>query len=315
MNTSLSQTEQQHNLLLIPVALLIIGARMGNWWQPPIDYLVFAFIMLLTGLPHGAVDHLLYIRHQQKATIDSRAMFHFLWRYLALIVLYTIVWIVFPTFSLLLFILLSCYHFGQSQWYYFFHSGGLAVRLLYLNWGMAVLSLILCWNIDTSEAIIAPVVPELIRSESWTYFLTVAWYLPMVLLLPPLIFLLIKIVDKQWRMAAVSEILTLAVIALAARYSGIMMAFIIYFGIWHSTKTLMTITRSFQAIIPEYTLWRVYREALPFTVISVAGIVLLLLTAIYGWLPIEPLMLFFIALSVLTLPHMVVLELVYERQT
>ncbi|WP_448520382.1 Brp/Blh family beta-carotene 15,15'-dioxygenase [Rhodoflexus sp.] len=315
MNTSLSQVEQRHNLLLLPVTLLIIVARMSNWWQPPMDYLVFALVMLLTGLPHGALDHLLHIRHGQKDTVNSRTMLRFLLRYLSLIAIYALVWVLLPTLSLLIFILLSCYHFGQSQWYYFFPAGSAVGRLLYLNWGMAVLSLILCWNIDASEAIIAPVVPELIRSEGWAQFLEIAWIVPLLLLVPPLLFLLVKFFDTQLRIAVVSELLTLAAVALAARYSGVLMAFVIYFGIWHSTKSLMTITRSFQAIQPEYTLWRVYKEALPFTFISVIGIGLLLMTTVYEWIPINPLMLFFIALSVLTLPHMIVLELVYERRS
>ena len=63
--------------------------------------------LLLIGIPHGAVDHLL-----QK---DTRPLYYFIAKYLSIMVLNFAVWIYAPKIAFILFILYSCFHFGESE--------------------------------------------------------------------------------------------------------------------------------------------------------------------------------------------------------
>ena len=64
--------------------------------------------LLVVGIPHGAVDHLL---------LDSKKfnLLKFVVQYLLIIAAYFMVWHWFPVFSLLLFIAYSAFHFGESE--------------------------------------------------------------------------------------------------------------------------------------------------------------------------------------------------------
>lgn len=71
-------------------------------------YFLIIIGLLLFGIPHGAVDHLLKAQ-------NKRPLFEFIFRYLIIIISYFIFWRYFPLFSIILFILYSSFHFGESE--------------------------------------------------------------------------------------------------------------------------------------------------------------------------------------------------------
>ena len=238
-------------------------------------------------------------------------MLTFLTSYLAMILFYGLVWYFLPTFSLLIFILLSCYHFGQSQLYYFFSNQSAATRLLYGCWGLSVLSCIVCWNWAESVALLSPIIPAVAPTLTNERTVALMPYAPILISVIPTVFLLSRLFHPIYRSAVLWELLSLAIIGLAAYFGGLIVGFSVYFGLWHSTKSLRSIIRSFKQNRPSYSLVHFYREALPFSSISIFGIVLMLVLSQYLTALIHPVMLFFILISLLTLPHMVVLERIY----
>lgn len=267
--------------------------------------------MLFIGLPHGAVDHRIYIEKTVRPTSDKIGMMAFLTSYLAMILFYGFAWYFLPTLSLLVFILLSCYHFGQSQLYYFFSNQSVVIRLLYGCWGLSVLSFIICWNWAESVALLTPIVPALAPTFASERVVNVMPYLPLLITTIPTVFLLSRLSYSKYRSAVLWELFSLAIIGLASYWGGLIVGFSVYFGLWHSTKSLRSIIRSFKQNRPSYSLSHFYREALPFSIISIFGIVLMLVLSQYLTALIHPVMLFFILISLLTLPHMVVLERIY----
>ena len=76
---------------------------------------IFGFTLILTGVPHGAVDYFLFKQLRQQEGGNFSAI-RFFGGYLLLIAAYIVVWNFAPTIAFLLFILVSAYHFGQSNW-------------------------------------------------------------------------------------------------------------------------------------------------------------------------------------------------------
>jgi lycopene beta-cyclase len=78
----------------------------------PAQYFTYALLVLgfiLVGIPHGAVDHLLYTRNK------SEKLPFFIVKYLSIVAIGFILWMLFPILSLLVFIVYAAFHFGESE--------------------------------------------------------------------------------------------------------------------------------------------------------------------------------------------------------
>lgn len=85
----------------------------------PVDgfilYLPFILSVLFLGMPHGAVDHLIPRYLSDTSTRESIALIVALYAFLG--GLYTILWFIYPFACLILFILLTILHWGQGDNY------------------------------------------------------------------------------------------------------------------------------------------------------------------------------------------------------
>jgi Brp/Blh family beta-carotene 15,15'-monooxygenase len=69
-------------------------------------------VLILFGVPHGALD--LYIdQHLRKSESNQKT---FLLKYIGNIIAYALVWYFFPIAALVIFILITAYHFGEIDW-------------------------------------------------------------------------------------------------------------------------------------------------------------------------------------------------------
>ena len=296
-------------LSCIPLALKVSGL----WSEPWMDYTLFVLVMILIGLPHGAVDHLIHIRQKQGDELTAITLGRFVRWYLLMIALYSLVWYLLPGVSLGIFIGLSCYHFGQSQLYYFFKEEDYFSTITYLFWGLAVLSYIICWNSQDSLALIGTIVPEFGNWLINNSFAASLRYVPWILSVAPVLFLVSR-VRKLPADIILWEAGSLLAIGLVSYYCGLLVAFSVYFGFWHSSKSLRAIVRSFRDLHPEYDFAKFYKDAFLFSFISIVGIALLSVGTYYFSVGIHPVMLFFVLISLLTFPHMLVLEEVYRKK-
>jgi Brp/Blh family beta-carotene 15,15'-monooxygenase len=108
---------------------------------------MFTLGMLLVGIPHGAVDHLL-----ETGNIKSRIKPSFVINYLGLAFLNLILWIFFPIGALLFFIGYSAWHFGQTdlrEW-----QPKSINALKNTAWGMLILSIILFAHVVETNSIL-----------------------------------------------------------------------------------------------------------------------------------------------------------------
>ena len=96
-------------------------------------------LILLFGIPHGHIDHIVY---KTQNNISNLKFFSF---YLSLIILYTVCWFIFPKWCLILFLLLSAYHFGESQ-FSEFKFNSIKKKLTSIFCGIIVISSLIYYN-------------------------------------------------------------------------------------------------------------------------------------------------------------------------
>ena len=83
-------------------------------WSSSIDLFISSFLLLTIGIPHGAGDHLIAAKIAQRENLT----FHlrpFIVYYLGIMLAYAALWFVSPLISFLIFIAISMFHFGDME--------------------------------------------------------------------------------------------------------------------------------------------------------------------------------------------------------
>jgi len=269
--------------------------------------------MLLTGIPHGATDHLVYW-HKLRSKGKSNSWLNFLLPYLLQILLYGMLWWLLPQLSLVVFLVLSFYHFGQSQLYYIdLAENQLFKKAIYLLWGGGVLGILLLGHPVESISYLTGIVEE-------QYLSLAAWqsyYVPFITIVACLWGLGMLICWQRGWIAGrelLREILISLLLGICLAVSNLWIGFGLYFGLWHATKTIRAEIRLLSDESETIFSWRDWiKQALPFSLISFLGLGLLIF-AWYLWGEnMHPVFWFFVGVSMLTLPHMITLEHLYKQ--
>lgn len=268
--------------------------------------------MLISGIPHGAVDHLAYMHGT-----DNRGGFkQFLYFYVRVMGFYALLWLLLPGVSLLLFLGLSFYHFGQSQLAHIhLPERSFLKRSLYFLWGMLLLLAMIGFNWGESALILdslgAYPGKAWINQASFGVFSYVFWALTG---------LNISLWVYAWGQghfktpSLLYELGVLCLLVALCYYCPLKIAFTIYFALWHAPQAIQAEIWSLKELSPQFDWRRFFREALPFSLLSFVGIGLLIFLSQLLKSQISPYLLFFISISILTLPHMLVMESVYQQQ-
>ncbi|GAB4395261.1 MAG: Brp/Blh family beta-carotene 15,15'-dioxygenase [Microscillaceae bacterium] len=293
--------------------LLLALALYETFGDLPSGLVWFAFIgmMLIWGLPHGAVDHLVF---QLSSVSQSPYSFRFFRFYLGYMGLYALAWFIWPWPSFLFFLGMSAYHFGQSQLYFVaLPDAHLLKKALFLLWGGSVLGALLFWHAEEVKAILAHTPFALgltwlgARANLVLILLLISWNLLCLIIL-----LQKKMPWKQW----LRENLLLGVLLVFFAQTPLLLAFGGYFALWHSQQTILQTLAVFRGHREAtYGFKQFYYDALPFSLLSYVGIGLLL--GMYAWYSPAPgtaLFLFFVLISILTAPHSWVIAQLYQKE-
>jgi len=95
-------------------------------------------LISLFGIPHGAIDNIIYLSSNE----ITRVRFYLI--YIVTILIYCLFWWITPIVSLVFFLFLSSYHFGESQLvdYTFINKK----RIVYFFWGFSLISTLIFYN-------------------------------------------------------------------------------------------------------------------------------------------------------------------------
>lgn len=294
----------------ISLAILLVGAT-GLSEIAWMELGLFGLVMVSTGIPHGATDHLIYAKVQSHRARPFRWK-RFLGEYLFTMILYSLSWVFLPGISLSIFLLISAYHFGQSQILYIkWEAGSWKKRVLGLAWGSLILSSLLLMHLEEVIALLSSIIaiPGILSSLG-----------PVQLAIFPtacgaIVLLLWSQALRENAMSIpefVKEIASLTILLTTFYVAGLWLGFALYFGVWHALSSMLAEIEAFRQE-QAYSVRAFVKDALPFSLISFAGIAILGLAVSFLGEQIPMILLLFIAISVLTLPHTIYMDRFYQK--
>jgi len=264
-------------------------------------------LIALLGIPHGATDYALY-KHLQDRPLRAREKAWFFIRYIGLMAIYGLWWWASPGSALVFFLLLSVFHFGQSNWHDLRLSAPGRIGF-YLSWGLFVLGLPLLWHVGQTAAILQEILyqPLPALSDAWRYGILACLGLGSAVALFGL-----RRSGQISRARFGRGLLDVILLAGVFLSTPLLLGFAVYFCLWHAWDA-MAEQRTFLAKkIPDFTLLDYIRTALPFAATALLGIGVLVWymrsqqEAIgLGWM--------FVGVALITLPHMLLVDFRFHR--
>ena len=252
--------------------------------------LLFLIVMLSIGIPHGSVDHIIAFINPNARKFDSKLIFYVV--YLSLIVFNIILWIISPFLGLLVFLIISCYHFGETQVIGYNSTDN---KILNFVIGANILLSLFLNNIVELQEILY-ILPQF-ASLDLSAFDSVFFLLISVAIL------MLSIVNFEIK-RKVPLYAEITILYMVFFHTDLLTSFALYFGFCHSLPMLMLEFKEFKTD----SFIKFYLKTLPFTILSIIFGFLLyqfnndLLTS-------DNLILFvFIIISSLTLPHVFIMK-------
>lgn len=274
-------------------------------WRDSGDTIFFALLLIAAGIPHGAADHLLFRRALVRRGENWGAVLpRFFLLYALLTGAYVLVWWFWPLGALILFLLLSAYHFGQTE-YHAVRVGPWRRRLLFLLFGSFAIGFPVLWHLREAQPILnalldnrVEISPAFARSTAWV-----------LLALNALALFWLPAEKGKARLGRLLELSVLVVLFVSL---PLLMGFAVFFLLWHSWPALVDQYRFLKKGREDWS-WNDYlRGLLP---LSLGAFVLLVPLLFLGPVRIDlasATAKIFLFISVITLPHALLVDFVYR---
>lgn len=295
---------------LLPAILLALLQQAIAGFSSGTQLVLLAIAMATTGIPHGALDYLLF-RQQEQSAGRKHSLFRFLCYYLGLMVLYALLWWISPSLSLFFFLLIAAWHFADNDLSSLplHRASGHLTRLGFGLWLLLVLVLG-----HTSELI--PYLDQLVGVNSllhrfaqayqpmdaWVFWLGITGW-------PLLLWWQLRhqgLHKRQWH-----PLLTLMLLLVLCRQLPMILCFAVYFAIWHSLRSFQSIWQYLRNSNHWFrSVKQLVLPALPFVSGAFAGLAGFFIYSSLSGFTLNPLWIF---ISLITLPHGLLMHGVYEQ--
>ena len=286
----------------IAIVASFFGLWMDSYFSDKLQIISGFFLIFTFGILHGANDILLVKKINTEKPANSRIKilaYYVIVVLTGLLLFYTI-----PQLALLLFIIVSAYHFGEQQWQKLEpHFPKWLVILFQSFYGFVILFLLFIFHTNEVQSIILSIadisipIPYflLLLQVSATIYIGLSAYFYWKL--------------EKIRKKILLEFFYLIVFTIIFKSSSLIWGFAIYFVLWHSIPSIIDqvkfLNRSFSM-----TYFIAYcRSAGIYWLVSIIGIAL-----IYFTLKEEKLFnaLFFSFLAAITFPHTIVITRMFR---
>ena len=257
------------------------------------------FLIFFIGLPHGSFDGAVASLVGFKT---KGQFFKFLLYYLFLFFLVILFWINFPIVALIIFLTMTIIHFGLCDWSNFKISKyKYSVTLTY---GMTVIFGIIYFNEDQSFRIF-----EYLTNNNIYFFQSYFLILYLITLILIIYFIYLSIYEKKLRIGVIEILFLLFIFYIFDP----LLSFAIYFCFFHTYKHLKNLITNVYLHLSNKKF--VLYSTFIFTIISWIGGILIVLYLSQNFNIYESILkVIFIGLAALTLPHMILVDLIYRRR-
>lgn len=292
--------------------IIILVSLSKSEWLVSSSLIIALILIVFIGIPHGANDHLLFFNLINRRIDEKNHKSNlFFGSYIGLILLYVVCWYLFPTFSLGLFILISIYHFGQSNLYTSpIESKFIKLISIFLSGSFVLLTPIFA-HIETALPVIQTLAknPSLITlPEEIGKKLSIS--VGILLIIHWVILMLSKNINIK---NGIHEILNVLLLFGLFYYSPLWIGFAIYFTLWHAIPSIEDQINFFKTTRANYNLGKYVREIFPFSLIALLGLYLAFQFSGNYISVNQGIALLFSFIAVITLPHMILMGLLYQH--
>ena len=263
---------------------------------------------MLVGIPHGSLDHLLL------PTQNFKSKLKFYIFYVGLIVLNLLVWSFSHIIGLVLFFLISSYHFGESQLYKFNLKNKLLTHFTYLCWGVSVIFSFFFYNID--ELVFLSKSYEDTRNLLSVVNLNTFSYLFLTSNIITLILFTVFIFKFKVKInKVISEVFFLFVIHISSFLFPLLICFTLFFIILHSLPSLVNQYNHFKKFNNKFTLKDFVYLMVPYSSVSILFIIFISFCSYLNVINYSIPLISIILISVITLPHSFIISKFNESLT
>ncbi|MEY3367358.1 MAG: hypothetical protein RI973_513 [Bacteroidota bacterium] len=288
-------------LVAILAALLLPDIWAGNF------LLLFAVALILAGIPHGAADHLIFrlLARQQSLKWKERWFYA---GYLGIAVLYALLWWTLPWAAFIAFLLISAFHFGESNWSRTGLTKPVVKSVSELLWGAAIIGVPVLLYSETSFLIIEEITGSQIRIPAET----VDFILGFLLLSNAICLTVLRSLRLLDNAALLREAAVFSLLMLLFWTTPLLVGFSVYFVFWHSLGTVRDQVEVLRRCDPSFSLSKYLWQLCPFTALSLAGL------AVMYWFMGDLLNrganlgVLFLFVSIITVPHAILMNQFYN---
>ena len=298
-------SDKRLNIITAGTAFLfILGALFFPSATASAEIWIVVLSVLIIGIPHGAIDHIMAAElYSLNQTLKDHLLFYA--SYLLVMIIIGVLWIFLPEAGMALFLIISIYHFGQADMEDFLIRREHINRIFYFARGLLIIGLIIYSDPVTTYPIMADAmqIDTLILSNFMPSAVTTLWIFLSAYSLVSVFGIMTGRIENVPNFIVDSLLLTLFLWV-----TGPLIGFAVYFALWHSVGHINEMRAFFERRGKSLSVAEFYKKATPFTVVSFFGLLLLLLINAQIGLENQFLSLMFILISVLTLPHMLIVE-------
>jgi Brp/Blh family beta-carotene 15,15'-monooxygenase len=291
------------NLKNFSIVSTFFALWISTYFNVSSEDLLGYFLILSIGLLHGSNDLKIIVQTSNK--LKGFGFFKLLSGYIFIVTLVGISFYFIPAFALLIFILISAYHFGEQHWNTLFWKKNIFVNIFFVSYGLMILFGIFMFNDQlTSEIIFNLTNIKLSQIHfKWVLYLTMlSTFINSVLLYN----------KKFFDCNIPVELFLLLVFAVVFYKSTLIWSFAIYFILWHSLPSILDQTKQLYGCISKENVLRYVKSSFLYWFVSVSG-----LSALFYLLKDDFIFfnsVFFSLLAAITFPHVMVMRIFYNTK-
>ena len=257
------------------------------------------FLIFFIGLPHGSFDGAV----ASLVGFNTKKEFiKFLIYYLSLFIFVIFFWLYFPIAALLIFLFMTVLHFGLCDWSNFeIEKYKYSVSLTY---GMTIIFGIIFFNESQSFKIF-----EYLTNSNIYFFQNYIFVMYLITLSLLVYFLYLSFYEIRLRVGIMEIVLFLTIFY----FFDPLLSFTIYFCFFHTYKHLKQLIKNIFIFLSNKKL--IIYSTIIFTIISWIGGLVVVVYLFQNFSLYESIIkVVFIGLAALTLPHMILVDIIYRRR-
>ena len=308
MNNQIKKINFNHSFVFFLLCNIfsIIAFKVNYFTISP---LICLFLILSIGISHGSLDNLKGRKLLQIFRINNIFIFYFLYILIALIII--ILWIIIPSISLIIFLIVSSHHFGKEDTQFLIIENSYLNQLLFLLKGTLIIFAPMYFHFDETISIFKLL---LINNETFYEFLNFIETNKILLygiILSTLSSIILFIKNFEFRKFVI--FLDYFSILIVNYYFSPLVAFTIYFCFLHSVRHSISLMSELDKsnLMNGFKIF--IKKAIPLTILTATFclIGLYLLNNTYNFNS-SIIKVIFIGLASLTFPH-ILLEYFVEK--